>query len=118
LPGQGDPHQVRQCQEESVQRSDVAVEQRRRMRMGRRGQFTADTALPRQEFRTVAERLYYSVFKPAVQHIRRTYPDARDLFGRAVHCDYGLLKEVLPRMSQLRFEDWLQLRQKCGRPQP
>ena len=60
-------------------------------------------------------RLYYDVFKPAVQFIRTRYHSYCDPFGQEQYCDYALLKDVLPRRSRLKLEHWQGYRRKCGR---
>jgi hypothetical protein len=56
------------------------------------------------------QRLYYDVFRPALQFIREQYHRERDLCGRAIRSDYALLKDKLPRCSSLKFENWQRLR--------
>ncbi len=59
------------------------------------------------------QRLYCRVFRPAVQHIRRTHLDQPALGeGRCPgpRHEYARLKHVLPRMSELGFTDWQALR--------
>lgn len=51
------------------------------------------------------ERLYYRVYRPAVQFIRRRYHSNVGLDGRVRQAE-GLLKAVLPTMSQLSLDDW------------
>lgn len=57
---------------------------------------------------TDSERLYYLVFRVVVQFIRRLQGE---------HCSgIGLasLKQVLPPMSRLKYESWMQLRSMAG----
>jgi len=60
---------------------------------------------------TDEERLYFRVFRPAVQVIRSLPDDA--IAGRV--SQYGALKRVLPRSSALRLENWLSLRARSPR---
>lgn len=62
-----------------------------------------------------SERLYYRVFRPAVQHLRRSHHHSRDMFGNLAQSDYALLKDVLPHLSHLKYENWTDLRQRCNR---
>jgi hypothetical protein len=57
--------------------------------------------------------LYYRVFRPAVQLVKRAQHRSRDMLGRIVRADYALLKGLLPPRSRLKYEDWLQLRRTC-----
>jgi hypothetical protein len=59
------------------------------------------------------ERVYYSVFRPAVQFLRKQYLRNRDYQGRIIRHDYAMLKDVLPSCSQLKYESWLAFRQRC-----
>lgn len=119
LPGQGDPElvvgrrgttleppQLRREADESairLRRHPFCSARERRARQRRR------------ERQTHEEQLYYDVFKPAAQFIRTRYHAQYDVSGRPHRCDYALLKTVLPRRSQLKFDDWRQCRQQCGR---
>ena len=75
-------------------------------RQGRESDYTGD------------ERLYYYVFKPAVQFIRNQYHSQYDMLGNRCGNDYALLKEVLPRRSGLKYRDWLSFRAECERGKP
>lgn len=118
LPGQGDPECVDHSQAEGTPRKDASPKTRR-MRSGRPECTTVGSC--REGVRQSARRkgwshiesLYYLVFKPAVQHIRKTHYDCLDMWGEPVRSDYGLLKQVLPPMSRLRFPYWMELRGSC-----
>lgn len=51
------------------------------------------------------QRVYYLVFRPAIQFLRRL-----QLGSNACSRDVALLKSVLPMMSQLKINKWLELR--------
>ncbi len=114
LPGQGHGETVRAARGSA----DRLLPRERGMRSGRPGR-----SLPRREERrrqqrqqnwTGEERLYYEVFRPAVQFIRSRYHSYRDAGGRLLRCDYALLKAVLPPCSELSLEGWQQRRRLCG----
>ncbi len=63
-----------------------------------------------------SERLYYRVFRPAVQFIRERAHLQRDMLGKLRRCDYALLKDVLPPLSQLKLNDWRARRDSCRTP--
>jgi hypothetical protein len=67
----------------------------------------------REALWTREERLYYRVFRPCIQFIRKSHHRCRDLCGRLIRCDYALLKDRLPPRSRLSYEDWLRLRGRC-----
>jgi hypothetical protein len=62
---------------------------------------------------TPVQRLYFRVFRPAVQFVRTAAYDASGMLRRPPR-DYGLLRWCLPRMSRLRLEDWLAYRRTVG----
>jgi len=67
---------------------------------------------------TREQKLFFRVFRMAVQHIMRAYHRSYDLLGERFHGDDAAwLKDTLPRRSRLKFEDWLKLREQCGRKQ-
>jgi hypothetical protein len=85
-------------------------------------------AEPTQEARARARRakrwgpeetLFYEVFRPAVQFVRRQTYDSFDLTGQPLsrHSsrDYWRLRAVLPRMSQLKLEGWKEYCRQCHR---
>jgi len=117
LPGQGEVSATVEARSQEPGKP-LALPRERGMRCRPAG--SSDTAIADREQRlqqqrqqnwSNEERLYYQVFKPAVQFIRSRYHSSRDLTGRARRCDYALLKESLPPFSQLRLEHWRQLRQ-------
>jgi len=58
------------------------------------------------------QRIFYEVFRPAVQHIRDSYWDSNASQARARRLgrhEYALLKEKLPPNSELGFDEWLAL---------
>jgi hypothetical protein len=116
LPGQGDPQAVREQQERGGIRKDVADSARPGIRSGRSGRTGPKdhgerARLTRQGSWSESEKLYYLVFKPAVQFIRSQYYDELGSRGEHHRGDYGLLKDVLPRMSQLGYDQWQAVRQ-------
>ena len=119
LPGQGDPEAVVSAAESGGPRSDSPTPRTRGMRSGRGGVpgWTREDRdrWHRQSDWSESQRLYYGVFRPAVQLIRSQYHRGLDVPGRRLS-DYGLLKAVLPPMSRLKYHDWLELRETAQRP--
>ena len=111
LPGQGDARRTRETrregdrQEKSIRRdSDL----RRRLRPRHRDERRAAerrSGWPREK------RLYYDVFRVAFQAIRAAH---YDLPGEKHRAEYALLKQCLPRASQLGFEQWSEWHQQHG----
>ncbi len=119
LPGLGSAEATRTSTQTS-QRNGLPRE--RGMRSGRPGRTDSEQASRRHRAQTQREaawsqsqRLYYLVFKPAVQFVKRSHHRCRDMFGRRTRTDYGLLKDKLPHLSQLKYQDWTALRAQCGR---
>lgn len=119
VPGQGDPSAVQMCHQSRFSRG-----LRRERRIRSQPTDRANTAVSERERRTREnreqrwsreERLYYRVFRPAVQFIRRCHFGERDFNGQESGRDYGLIKDVLPLRSHLRFEGWKSFRRQCGR---
>jgi hypothetical protein len=118
LPGQGDPAATRRGQGAGPNATGLPREGG--MRSGRPGRFRADEAererrerLDREAAWSRAQRLYYRVFRPAVQLIRGCHHGQRDPLGRPLGGDYGRLKEVLPTRSRLGYADWAEIRTLC-----
>ena len=88
-------------------------------RPGRRDQKTSDRDRQIREQREAdwsrSQRLYYRVFKPAVQSVKQCHHRNRNMYGKLTRSDYALLKDALPHLSQFKYEDWLALRRRCGR---
>jgi hypothetical protein len=116
LPGQGSEEAVRQSrnpdagglprQRRLMRRAEALSPREQRQRSERTAQLTLE------------EQLYYRVFRPVVQFLRSRYHRAYTLDGWRRYDD-ALLKEVLPPMSRLRFDDWRQYRAQLstgGRP--
>lgn len=59
------------------------------------------------------QRRYFEVFRPAVQSVRRHHHQALNMYGEPRRNDMALLKEVLPRQSQLKLDAWQELRRRC-----
>ncbi|TVS20133.1 MAG: hypothetical protein EA424_05500 [Planctomycetaceae bacterium] len=122
LPGQGSGHDTRAGQQAEASR---VLPRESGMRSGRSGRRSRDAIEHDRHVRqqreaawSAAQRLYYRVFKPAVQFVKRGHHRHRDLHGRLIRGDYALLKDVLPPLSQLKYEHWVLLRQRCGRNEP
>jgi hypothetical protein len=121
LPGQGDPGAVISGRGPDEPRPDSVKPRLPGMRSGR----TAERAVAvgcegsgrdrRSQAWTEAQKLYYGAFRPAVQFIRSRYHLDLDVRGRRRLSDYGLLKDILPPMSRLKYENWLEL---CEKAQP
>ena len=118
LPGQGDPGRVEAAK--GVAPTSAQMPRHRPMLPGgaaaRRSEPAPNEPAPidRERAWSHAAKLYYRVFKPAVQHVRSRYHRASDMRGRIQRCDYALLKDVLPRRSRLGFDRWCELRRTCG----
>jgi hypothetical protein len=118
LPGQGDPEATRQARGAGPGARGLVRE--RGMRSGRPGAAGHHEPLRerreqerREERWTDEERLYYRVFRPCVQFIKRCHHRHRDMSGRLVRQDYALLKDCLPPRNRLKFADWVALRRQC-----
>jgi hypothetical protein len=114
IPGMGEPEAVLSAKRddqgslprERPQRHQGTIasrtsERRQRQERGREDRFSWP------------ERVYYGVFRPAVQFLRTQYLRNRDYQGRIIRHDYAMLKDVLPSCSQLKYESWLTFRQRC-----
>jgi len=122
LPSQGSGEATRAGQQ-TKQPGDLPREGG--MRAGRVGRRSREAIEHDQQLRqqreaawSATQRLYYRVFKPAVQFVKRCHHQSRDMHGRLIRGDYALLKDVLPHLSQLKYEHWILLRQRCGRNEP
>ncbi len=122
LPGQGSSQATRTSQQAEQPRGLPREAGMRAGRVGRRGREAVEhdrrLRQQREAAWSPAQRLYHRVFKPAVQFVKRCHHRNRDMHGRLIRGDYALLKEVLPHLSQLKYEHWLLLRQRCGRKEP
>ena len=117
LPGHGQSQAVVQArQQESDPTGRHQLLRERGMRSGRKGQWkqhSAEDPIRQQKssLRSRDENLYYEVFRPVVQWIRKQYPRVLDCNGLVqIGKDYALLKEVLPPMSGLKLPQWQELR--------
>lgn len=111
LPGLGSPEAVRASGEGG---HPAAGRERRLMRRDRGGRGHVPEARRRREQNwTAEERLYYCVFRPAVQHIRSRHHRAHELDGGR-RDDIALLNRVLPRMSCLTLELWQEHRRRVA----
>lgn len=125
LPGLGNPQAVRKGADSRYASAGLVRESG--MRSGRADSLSHDPRLSKREqlrrLRIRAnwsrdERLYYTVFRPAVQFIRRCHHQHRDMFGRFYRRDYALLKDFLPARSRLQYTDWLVLRDQSQQRMP
>jgi hypothetical protein len=105
LPGQGDA--------EAVTQSDDSRHLRRERHPMRRAAPPEEDRRRREAAWTDEERLFYRVFRPAVQFIRSQHHRARGLDGRLRKADAALLKDCLPRMSELRLDGWRSMREQA-----
>jgi hypothetical protein len=122
LPDQGSGQATRAGQQAELSRG---LPREGGMRAGRVGRRSRESIERDQQLRqqreaawSAAQRLYHRVFKPAVQFVKHCHHRNRDLYGRLIRGDYALLKDVLPHLSQLKYEHWVLLRQRCGRNEP
>ena len=98
LPGQGNP--------EAVSQPDDSRRLRRERHPMRRAAPPDEDRRRREAAWSDEERLFYRVFRPAVQFIRSQHHRARGLDGRLRKADAALLKDSLPRMSELGLDGW------------
>ncbi|MCS7016419.1 MAG: hypothetical protein NZM42_09935, partial [Gemmatales bacterium] len=59
------------------------------------------------------QRIYFEVFRPALQFIFRQQLTSVRPDGRVERRDYALLKEVLPPRKRMKYDTWLELRRQC-----
>lgn len=118
LPGQGSAQATR---ESSAKLKRGGLPRDRGMRSGRpergseRESHRDRVAREEREARwTRLEKLYYRVFRPAVQFIQKTHRGACDTNGQVVRSDYALVKSMLPPQSRLTLADWQILRRVRG----
>lgn len=118
LPGQGSPaatEDSRDCGWDSL-----VMPRHRPMRSGRTDE-RGHPLHPREERRkerrevrwTDEQRMYFKVFRVAVQFVRR-FPNRsyKEDDGKRTG-EYGVLKQVLPPTGRLKFEDWHRIRAIC-----
>jgi hypothetical protein len=111
VPGHGSAVAVREAREGET---TGLRRQRRLMRGGDdRPQREQRQQAQREASWSTEERLFYDVFRPVVQFLRGRYHLACTLDGQRYQDD-ALLKEVLPKMSQLKLEHWRQYRAQAG----
>lgn len=105
LPGQGSP--------EAVSQPDAGRHLRRERHPMRRVVPPDEGRRRREATWTDEERLFYRVFRPAVQFIRSRHHRARGLDGRLRKFDAALLKDRLPPMSELGLDSWRMRREQA-----
>lgn len=98
LPGQGDAGAVSQ--------PDDSRHLRRERHPMRRAAPPDEERRRREAAWSDEERLFYRVFRPAVQFIRSQHHRAHGLDGRIRKADPAILKDKLPRMSELGLDGW------------
>ncbi len=65
---------------------------------------------------TREQKLFYRVFRRALQFVMNLPDTSYDLLGRRFKKhDSALLKVVLPKRRRMKFEDWMELRRRCQR---
>ncbi|MCX7700218.1 MAG: hypothetical protein N2039_05025 [Gemmataceae bacterium] len=118
VPGQGTPDAVR----EQRNSNSRGLPRERGMRSGRPNRSADDTFhLDRliRERREASwsrdQRLYYYGFRPAVQFLRRFQRIAPTTNGDVAYLGYEAIKRRIPRLSQLKWPNWQDLRRQCGR---
>jgi hypothetical protein len=116
LPGQGDPIAASHSRGLDQSREDTEPPRARGMRSGHSVSAAAQEEQQRERERSwmswsEPQRLYYRVFRPAVQFIRSQYQRDLEARGRQRLSDYGLVKKNLPMMSRLKYQHWLKLRE-------
>jgi len=119
LAGQGDAQRTRAARQ-AVRPGGLPRESgMRRKRPGRWDHRLTDRECRVRERReaswTAPQRLYFHVFKPAIQFVKQRHHRCRNMYGEITRGDYALLQDVLPPLSQLNFESWAALRRTCGR---
>ncbi len=118
LPGQGDPQAVLDQRESRGPREESPRAGRRGMRPDVPGDSQGKDREDREQRRREegwndGQKLYYKVFRPAIQFVRSHYEIEFDARGERKRGEYGLLKSVLPPMSQLKYDNWLALREQA-----
>ncbi|NLF69577.1 MAG: hypothetical protein GX575_11050 [Candidatus Anammoximicrobium sp.] len=118
VAGQGDPQATKDGQRRRLERRGLPRE--RPLRSGGHGgdPHGPQSRRPWEDKWSAEERLYYRVFRPAVQLVKRAQHRSRDMRGGIVRADYALLKGLLPTRSRLKYEDWLELRRACRPESP
>lgn len=116
IPGQGDPAATMATH--TLPRDTIRMVRNRPMLSGRQADRKNEGRDRRQathiEARwTPEQRCYYKVFRPAVQFVRSRYHRAYTYMRRHQRAHYGILKDVLPRMSQLTYDGWQDYCQRC-----
>lgn len=113
LPGQGDPRATKEGQQRPRERRGLP--RQRPLRSGRQDgdRRTGQRRRPWEGQWSEDERLYYRVFRPAVQSVKQTPHRSRNMSGRIVRADHALLKGLLPTNRALKYKDWLELRRVC-----
>lgn len=104
IPAQGTPEAVLRRQE----RKGVPVPFMPARKMRNHRETRKDSrAVEREKEWTLQQKIYYRLFRPAVQFIRSRYHGMTAMNG-ARRNDLALLKDRLPSMSNLKYEKWLE----------
>ena len=118
LPGQGSSESTRASRDRPSSDTGLGRERAgRKMRSGARKKWARKGREVRQhEARrtkwSVDERIFFDIFRPALQAIHRSRWDSSATGARQQQRErheYALLKPKLPRTSNLEFNDWLAL---------
>ncbi|MCS7166933.1 MAG: hypothetical protein RMI91_09885 [Gemmatales bacterium] len=119
IAGAGSARKVRERREEEGAIYVGPVTDSRTHSSGRRHRLQViherDEAIRRKRTatRTPLQRIYYEVFRPALQFVFRQHSAAIDANGHVVQRHYYLLKDVLPLRKRIKYQTWYELRIKC-----
>lgn len=118
LPGKGTPEAVRDQRHANPR----GLPRESGMRSGRPNRWTEEAAhrdrLIRQRREaswTRDQRIYYCVFRPSLQFLRRVQRVLPKTNGNKTVLGYEALKQVIPPLSLLKWPIWQHLRRRCGR---
>lgn len=118
LPGQGSREKTRESKNRPAEGTGLMREGASRgMRNGARRKWTRKGSEARRQAArrtrwSVEQRIFFDVFRPAVQTIRDSYWDSNARRARkrgTEQHEYALLKKELPPNSELGFDDWREL---------
>lgn len=116
IAGAGNPESVRERQgragsgPQPVRPNGMLARRHSDDRISRRDQEIRER---REQAWTLEQRIYYNVFRPALQHVFRQQLTCVGPDGKIWRRDYALLKEALTRRSRISYENWRELRNRC-----